>query len=336
MNAMRYTRGRAVAGVGAALTACALVRAPARPAQFTYKLGNPNPVDFPPSVRLVQWAKDVKEQTNGRLEIQVFPNGVLGSVNSEIGQLRLGSIQFMNSGNSTFSGVVPVSALDSVGFAFTSEKHAHAALDGALGEYIRKEFAAKGFYVFEKGWTFGFRETTSSNRPIRNAADFTGFKMRVSTAIVADLFRTLGASPVPLDAAELYTSLQTHVVDGQETPLSVIESYRLYEVQKYLSLTNHIMTAGWLVANAEAWNALPGDIQDVVKRNAAKYALIERNDLLVLNTSLGDKLRRQGFAINTADTASMRARLGPYYARQKGEFGNTAWSLLEGAAGKLA
>jgi tripartite ATP-independent transporter DctP family solute receptor len=332
---MRFRRSRVLTAGAATLATFAIVRERARSAQFTYKLGNPNPVDFPPSVRLVQWAKAVKDETNGRLDIQVFPNAQLGSVTSEIGQLRLGSMQFMNSGNSTFSGVVPVSALDSVGFAFTSEKQAHAALDGALGDYIRKEFAAKGLYVFEKGWTYGFRETTSSSRPIRNAADFTGFKMRVSTAIVADLFRTLGASPVPLDAVELYTSLQTHVVDGQETPLSVIESYRLYEVQKYLSLTNHIMTAGWLVANAEAWNALPPDIQEIVKRNAAKYALMERKDLLVLNTSLGDKLTRQGFTINTADTASMRARLGPYYARQKSEFGNTAWTLLESAVGKL-
>ena len=178
------------------------------------------------------------------------------------------------------------------------------------------------------------RQTTSSTHPIGNGADFAGFKIRIAPVqMVQDLFKTLGAAPVALDTNAEYTGLQTRVADGQESPLVTIETYRFYEVQKYLSLTNHVATCAWLVANGNAWNALPPDIQAVINRNVTKYALLERRDIPVMNVSLSDKLRRQGMVFNTAETGSMRARLGPYYQRWKSVFGPTAWGLLESASG---
>ena len=264
-------------------------------------------------------------------------NGLLGSQTSMgFTQVRLGSLEMFESGNNNFSPVIPIAMLDSVGFAFANEDQPLAALDGVLGDYIRREFAAKGLYLFDRCFSISFRDVTSSLRPIRTVEDFAGMKLRTPpTPIFVDLFKSFGASPVGLDVNELYTGLQTHLVDGQETPLIGIESFRFAEVQKYLSITNH----GWggisVVANMDKWNALPPDIQEVVKRNMRKYALLERRAIRAIDVSLASKLVREGLTMNKADTSGMRARLGPYYARWKNEFGPTAWGLLEQFAGRL-
>lgn len=281
-------------------------------------------------------AAAIGAETNGRLQIKVFANSVLGSQTSMMGQLRIGSIQFLIANHSLFASLVPAAQISSVGFAFTSDKVPLDALDGALGAYVRRELGAKGLHVFEKTVATGFRQVTSATKPIRTADDLANLRIRVIAApIFVDLFKTLGASPVPLDSNELYVSLQTRLVDGQENGLPGIEGFRVYEVQRYLSLTNHIWSGEWLTANVDSWNALPSDIQTIVNRNAQKYILLERRDATELNASLLDKLHRQGLAVNTADAASMRARLAPYYARWKNEFGATAWGLLEESAGKL-
>jgi tripartite ATP-independent transporter DctP family solute receptor len=324
------------AGAAATLGNFGILRSPARAAQFEYKLAHVDPVEYPASVRMVQMADAVYRETNGRMKIQVFPNALLGSTTSILTQVRLGSVQFSWINHSTYSSVVPIAQIDSVGFVFDSEKRAFSALDGALGAYIRKEFAAKGLYVFEKTSSSSFHQMISSTRPIRTVNDFAGFKVRtLASPLFIDLFKTLGASAVAIDSNEMYTAAQTHVVDGLELALGIIEAYRIFEVQKYISITNHLWTGYWLAANGETWNALPGDIQAVVQRNAAKYTLLERTDIAAFNASVGDKLQRQGITFNTADTTGMRARLSPYYNRWKNEFGSTAWDLLEATTGKL-
>ncbi len=107
----------------------------------------------------------------------------------------------------------------------------------------------------------GLRQLTNSAKPIVTASDLAGLKMRTPPSrITLDLFRTLGANPTPLDFAEAYTALQTHLVDGTELPLTTIATSRFYEVQKYLSIANHTWAGYWMVANPAAWNALPPDI----------------------------------------------------------------------------
>jgi tripartite ATP-independent transporter DctP family solute receptor len=332
----RMRRSRLLGTGLAGLVASATLRRPAGAAQFEYKLACLDPKESPTAVSLVQMAAAVKAETNGRMQITVFPNGILGSQSGQISQLRLGSIQLLNTNHGSFSTIIPVAQISSIGFAFTQQDQPLELMDGALGEYIRKEFTSKGMYVFSKATQTGFRQMTSSTKPIRTVDDFTGFKMRVLPApIYVDLFKALGAAPAPIDANEMYTALQTHLVDGQENSLQAIEAYRLPEVQHYLSITNHVWSGSWVVANTDAWNALPADIRAVVERNQAKYALLERRDQVHMNDSLADKLRRQGMVFNNSDVAPMRARLGAYYAKWKSEFGATAWSLLEARVGKL-
>ena len=179
------------------------------------------------------------------------------------------------------------------------------------------------------------RQMTASSHAIRTVDDLNGFKIRVvESRLVVDLFRTLGANPTPLSFTELYTALQTKLVDGCDLPLNTIESGRIFEVQKFLSLTNHTWSALWGLANADTWKSLPPDLQAIVERNNTRFAMMERVDAMLLNASLADKLRRRGLAVNAAGPGSFQAKLGPYYQRCKELFGATAWGLLQQSIGK--
>jgi tripartite ATP-independent transporter DctP family solute receptor len=227
--------------------------------------------------------------------------------------------------------------MDGVGFAFRDSADAERAYDGPLGAYLHKEIASKGIFAFPYVFNFGMRQVTSSSHPIRSAADFGGFKIRTPPAqISVDLFKTLGASPTPIVFPELYLSLQTHVVDGQETPLSTIEAAKFYEVQKYVSVTNHMPTIFWFIGNQDAWNRLGPSVQQSVLRNAKQAAILQRRDTVQQDREIADKLRRFGMTFNNVDTASMRAQLKPFYQKWKGQFGTVAWDLLERSSGKLA
>jgi len=150
------------------------------------------------------------------------------------------------------------------------------------------------------------------------------------------MFGALGAAPTPIPASEMYVALQTHVVDAQENPFTIVETYRLFEVQKYLSVTNHMWSNFWIVANADAFGELPPDLQRLLRETLDRYALSNRREMGFRNGSLSDKLTRLGMQINAVETAPFRAKLADFYAKEKVEFGGAAWSLLETACGRLA
>jgi TRAP-type transport system periplasmic protein len=315
-----------------------LVQGTARPAQFEYKSAHGQAVDTPVNVWMVRLWEQVAKETNGRLVVRVYPAGELGGQGALLSQVRINAIQFVLMGDGIYGEAIPAAAIDSLGFAFKDPVSAWGVMNGALGDYIRKEFAARGLFV-AKGAMFdqGMNQLTSSTKPIRNADDLAGFKLRVPPAgILVDLFRTLGAAPVALDGTQLYPALQSHLVDGQSNIMLAIEAFKIYEVQKYVSIVNAYWTGAWYVGNAQAWQALPADIQAITQRNIAKFSALQRNDSNRINNTIADKLQRQGLIFNTANTQAMRARLGPYFAKWKSEFGGTLWALLEAGVGGLS
>lgn len=165
-----------------------------------------------------------------------------------------------------------------------------------------------------------------------------GLKLRVPGApALVSLFQGLDVDPVSMQFGEVYTSLQTNVVDGQENPLLTIDAAKLYEVQKYCSLTNHVWDGHWLVANGAAWNRLPEDVQETTRRIMNEVALLQREDLVQLNKNVQSELEGKGLEFNTADTESFREKLreSGFYAEWRGKIGDEAWELLESHAGKL-
>ena len=320
-----------------ALASVAVVRAPARAAQWSYRYAHNLPTGHPLHIRTVQMWHAVREATGGRLDVAVFPNNQLGADPSALAQLRSGAIQFFTVSGGVMGVVVPVAQIENVGFAFRDAGAALSAMDGELGVYLRGEMATRGLVGLDRMWDNGMRQITTSTKPVRDAGDLAGLKLRTPPgALWVDLFRMLGAAPTPIAGAELYTALQTRVVDGQENALAAIEATRIYEVQRYLALSDHMWAGYWMLANAEVWNALPPDVRAVVQRENARFAALQRRDVAQLNVSLADKLQRRGLQFNPADRGSFRARLGPFYAKWKGEFGARAWSLLEASAGRLA
>jgi TRAP-type C4-dicarboxylate transport system substrate-binding protein len=249
--------------------------------------------------------------------------------------LRAGALEFFMAG-ATLGGVAPTSALPLLPFAFTRSKAVFAALDGALGDRIRTELAANGLHAFRRCWQNGFHHLTTSVRPIHTADDLAGLKFRSpGGAIAADFFKALGADAGMVPFSGMYEALKARQFDGQSDPLGVVLSLKLYEVQSYLSLTAHWWSGFTLLANAQAWAALPRAVRDVVERNAEKFALLQREDIEQVNAAGGEELARRGMQVNTADTASFRPRLGDFYRSWRAKTDPEVWTLLEAYAGEI-
>src|SRR5216684_4892764 len=250
---------------------------PTKPARFHYHLGANQPAASPTASRLAEMAQAILRETGGEFRLEVFPESRLGPDPQMFADLRKGVLEFYLSG-ALLGGVAPTSALPLLPFAFRDSAAVFAALDGALGDMIRAELAAAGLHAFPRAWQNGFHHITTSKRPIESADDFAGLKIRTPGGeFAADFFRTLGAEPGMVPFSGLYDALKAKIFDGQSDPLGVVESLRLYEVQKYLSLTAHWWTGFTLIANAASWQRLPAEIQAVVERNADKFALLQRD-----------------------------------------------------------
>ena len=191
----------------------------------------------------------------------------------------------------------------------------------------------------DKIWDNGFRQTTTSTKPIRTPDDFRGTKLRVPVSpLWTSMFSGLGASPASINFSEVYSALQTKIVDGQENPLAVIDAAKLYEVQTYCSMTNHMWDGFHFLANRRAWDALPPDARIIVARELDRSAIEERTDVASLNAQLRDKLKTGGLTFNDVDPAPFRETLkrAGFYAEWRGKFGDEAWHVLEDAVGALS
>jgi tripartite ATP-independent transporter DctP family solute receptor len=334
----KHSRRRLLAGTGAvALTTFAIGRAHA--AEFTYKYANNLPLSHPMNKRATDAAAKIKEETGGRFELQVFPSSQLGSDTDTLGQIRSGAVDFFTLSGLILSTLVPAAAINGVGFAFKDYDTVWKAMDGKLGEYVRAEIVkSRSIFAFDKIWDNGFRQTTTSNKPIVTPADLANLKIRVPPApLWTSMYKAFGSAPTTINFNEVYSALQTKVVDGEENPLAVIETAKLYEVQTYCSLTNHMWDGFWFLANTTNWNQLPKDIQAIVTKNINAAALLERGDVAELSKSLEAQLASKGMKINTVDPAPFRDKLkaAGFYDEWKKKFGDTAWTTLEGAVGSL-
>lgn len=311
---------------------------PASAAEFTYKYATNLPESHPLVSRTKEVAEKIKEQTGGRLEIRVFPNGQLGSDTDMLSQLRSGALEFFHVSGTLLSGLIPVASINSVGFAFKDEATVYAAMDGDLGAHIRAKIAGANIHTQEKVWGHGYRQITTSTKPIETPADLENFRIRMpATPLWTAMFKSLGAAPTTINFNELYTALQTKIVDGQENPLAVIDTGKLYEVQKYCSLSGHLWEGYWWLTGGRAWRRLPDDIKQIVSRNVNDMAVVQRDDMAKLNASLRTELERKGLKFNALDTAPFRAKLAQsgFYKEWKGRFGDEAWALLEKYSGPL-
>jgi TRAP-type transport system periplasmic protein len=308
-------------------------------AEFSYKYANNLPDSHPMNARAQGMAAAIKTETNGRFDLQIFPNNQLGSDTDMLSQIRSGGIEFFTLSGLILSTLVPAASINGIGFAFPDYDTVWKAMDGDLGAYVRGEVNKAGLVVMEKIWDNGFRQTTSSSRPINGPEDFRGFKIRVPVSpLWTSMFKALDAAPASINFSEVYSALQTRIVEGQENPLAIISTAKLYEVQKYCSLTNHMWDGFWFLANRRAWDTLPPEIREIVAKNINAAGVNERADVAKLNASLQQELAGKGLTFNQPATAPFRDKLrsAGFYAEWKAKYGEQAWELLEKAVGKLS
>ncbi len=333
---MSLTRHSFVLG-SAAFASIAMI-VPARAADFNVKFGLDLPQEHPVTVRAIEAFARIAKATNGRVQGKSFPASVLGSDPSMLSQLRSGAVEMLAMPGA-FLTLSPVAGIENLAFAFKDRDTVFRAMDGDLGKVIRDDITAKGIVVLDKIWESGFRDITTATKPIRNVADLAGLKIRVSPGkIRLDTFQSLGASPTPIALSELYTSLQTHVVDAQENPLVLINQQKFFEVQKYVSLSEHIWSGYWTLINQDVWTKMGKGIQEIVAREMGTATLAARADAATLNLAVRDQLTRRGMTFNAVDKQSFKQKLtdAKYYDRWKAEFGTPAWTALEKYANKLA
>jgi len=341
-NPETHLRGlsrRQCLGGAAALSLFTILPRRAQAAEFTYKLATGQDPSHPVNKRAQEAIERIKAATNGRMEIRLFPANQLGSDTDLQSQVRNGGVEFFNQASSVLSTLVPAAGIVNTGFAFDDYDQVWAAMDGNLGKYVRAQIEKIGMLTMSKPWDNGFRQITTSSKAINTPADLRGLKLRVPSApMLSTLFSALGASPTPINFNEVYSALQTKLVEGQENPLAIISTARLYEVQKFCSLTNHVWDAYWILGNRKAVDRLPKDIREIVFREFDKAATDERADIAALSKSLRVDLQGKGLQMVEVDKKAFKAALGKssFYKDWRSKFGDEAWKLLEGSAGALA
>lgn len=336
MYLSRRTLLKASAATTALIAAPSIARA--QQAEFTYKFANNLPDTHPINVRGREMSAAIKQETGGRVDVQLFPNSQLGSDTDTLSQLRSGGVEFFTMSGLILSILVPAASINGIGFAFPDYPAVWKAMDGDLGAYVRGQIAKANLVAMDKIWDNGFRQTTSSTHPIATPDDYKGFKIRVPVSpLWTSMFKAFDASPASINLNEVYSALQTKIVEGQENPLALISTAKFYEVQKYCSMTNHMWDGYWFLANRRAWEALPDDVRAVVAKNINAAGMKAREDTEKLNASLQTELAAKGFIFNKPDLVPFRDKLrsAGFYSEWKGKYGDEAWAILENNTGKL-
>lgn len=332
-----WTRRSVLAG--AAAIGPAIVMRPTRAADYRFAQYHNQAASGTLHKNLNAVWQAIAAETNGRVETTVYAenNKLPGGDPDALKMLIAGEIQFFTLMGGIIGTVVPVAESQQLPFAFKSSADAHKAIDGPLGQYIGEEMAAKGMHLFPvAGFENGMRQVATIPRAIATPADFDGMKIRVPPGqMMIDTFGAFGAKPVTTSANKIYDALQTGKVDAQENPLAILEGFKLYELVKYVSLTNHMWSGFNAMANLATWKSLPDDIQGTIERNFTKYVRAQRADQEALNVALRQDFVKRGLVFNDVDQAAFRARLPAVYAPWKERLGTKCWTLVEAQVGKL-
>ena len=282
--------------------------------------------------------KEVDKLSGGKMKVRAFGAASLGP-DIQMQQALIGGAQEMMVGSTaTLVGISKEMALWDTPFLFNNTQEADAVLDGPVGEKVMAKLTEKGL-VGLVYWENGFRNVTNSKHSITRLEDLQGVKLRVmQNAVFLDSFKALGANAVPLPFPELFPALETGAVDGQENPFNTILSSKFYEVQKYLSVTNHVYSPWIVTVSKKFWDSLSRDEQKVLMDAAAKSRDFERKDTRdEAARSLGE-LKAKGMVVNEltpAETARMREKLIRINASVASSVGLDLWRETQEALARL-
>ena len=279
--------------IGCLLVACSSAFAD------TYKLrfGHATSVDSSQQLAAVKFAELVKERSKGNIQVQVFPGSTLGNDQQMINLTRGGSVDGVLSGSTNFNGIVPNTAALELPFIFRDSAHAYKVLDGKIGQSLLDQLDKhnlKGLVFFENGW----RALTNNKRAVNSPEDAKGLKIRSTPSPYhIQAFQLLGMNPTPMAIAELYGALESRAVDAQEHPLPVFWSSKFYEVQKFLTLTNHAYSPTIAVMNKAKFDGMPAEYQKIMIDSARDAAAFQRDLNAKETLRIVEALKKHGLQV---------------------------------------
>ncbi len=304
-----------------ALSAFGLAQAQTR----TIKFANQNAKGHPIVLGMEKFAELVEKNSAGRLKVQVFPGGALGSDQANVSALQGGTLEMASMNSGIFASVVKDFEIYDFPFLFGNPKEADAVVDGPFGKSLHAKLADKGL-VGLAYYELGFRNLTNSKRPITRVEDIAGLKLRViPNPINVDWVTALGANPTPLPFPELYAALEQKAVDGQENPVATIRGAKLYEVQKHLALTNHQYNPQSVVISKKFWDTLSEADRKVVQDAANESAKYQREQSRAAQASILEELKKNGMQVTElapAEVAKLRDRMKPVIAKHSASVGD--------------
>ncbi len=276
--------------VKAILIASLLATTSAFAAQYVLKFSHVVSPDTPKGKAADYFAKRLEQLSGGRIDVQVYPNAQLYGDKAVLKALMLNSVQMACPSFSKFGRFVPQLALFDLPFLFKDMKHVHMVQDSAVGQKLKDMVTAKG-YVALDFWDNGFKQLTSSKKALLWPKDAKGQKFRImSSKVLEAQFKVVGANPQMMPFSEVYTALQQGVIDGEENTISNIYTKKFYEVQKYMTISNHGYLGYLVVMSKTFWNSLPADLQKDVKIAMKEATAKERQYAIELNNSQFKKI----------------------------------------------
>lgn len=313
---------------GAAICMPSILRAQA----LVLRWADGQPATHPSPQSAVRAAAEIKEKTGGRVDVQSFPNGQLGSSRDMVESVASGALTMVTEGAAQLGQFVPQLSIIEAPYIWKDSAHMTRALKSPLIDELNKALVEKRGMRMIGVTYYGVRHLTSGKKPINSVEDLKGFKLRVPEV---DTFRAMaeawGARPTPLNFSELYLALSQGAVDGQENPLPTIASAKLAEVQKYLVLTSHIITPRLVIVNEAAWQKIPQADRAVIVEAVDKATAWQDNEILEQEKGLADSLAKAGMTVTTPDNEAFRKPvLATVPAKFESKWGKGLWDRIQG------
>jgi len=285
--------------------------------------------DHPENVGSNKFKEIVEKKTNGRVEVHVHPAGQLGSQRDFVEALRSGTLEVTMVTLGFYSAYDPLLNIFELPYLFRDRDHAYRVVDGPIGAQIKERVNKKGVHVMAF-WEAGLRYVTNNVRPIVKPDDLKGLKIRVPESKVnIDTFKAFGANPAPLPFTEVYMALKQGVFDGQENPPSNIYRSKLYEAQKYLSLTGHQFLVHMFMYSGQLWDKLPADLQKAIEGSAIEAGKFQRDFTWSEDTKLVTALKDAGMQVNTVDKQAFMDKAKPLYGEYEKLYGDDAKKFID-------
>ncbi len=284
----------------------------------TLKFATQNPVGHPITMGMEQFKTIVEKQTNGRIKVNLFPAGALGSDQANVSAVQGGTLEMVSLNSGILAAQVKDFAVYDFPFMFANFKEADAVVDGPFGKKMHAKLEDKGI-VGLGYFELGFRNITNSKRPINKVADIEGLKLRViPNPINVDWVKALGGNPTPLPFPEVYSAMEQKAIDGHENPLTVINANKLYEVQKYVAMTNHQYNPQSIIVSKKFWDTLSAADKKIFTDAVQEATVYQRKQARDQVAGAAENLKKNGMTITelpASEMALLREKMKPVIAK---------------------